>query len=473
MSENFPALTISQLTHAIKLNLETMFPNVITQGEISNLKVQSSGHIYFSLKDKDAQISAVMFKNATFGLSQKPKDGDHVQVKGDISVYAPRGSYQIVVREMALVGIGVLLQKLEELKIKLHHKGYFKQQLKKAIPKFPKKIGLITSPTGAVIRDIIHVMTRRANNFHLILNPVKVQGVGAAEEIAQAIKEFNRLKLVDVIIIARGGGSLEDLWAFNEEIVAKAIFDCDIPTICAVGHETDHSIADYVADVRAPTPSAAAEIITAESSMLLEKLSLFTKRANHYIRQLVSQKLQSLKKTQNSHYFRQPSRLLEPFLQKLDFTAKQLEMLSPFHKLADLKSAINKYHQALRQIFGQKLIIAKEKLKKLQKLLQLQLVNLNRLVLDKAKLAKIEKKLTDLLRLKFERMSDKLEQSKSLLKALDSQELLKKGYTILFTQNRKSVIKSVEDCNENDLAILKLFDGEISVTINKKLTYDR
>ena len=253
-------LTVSQLTNAIKLSLESTFPMIYLQGEVTNFKLQSSGHLYFSLKDANAMIGAVMFKGEASALKIMPKAGDQVVVKGELSVYPPKGNYQLVVRELSYVGLGELLLKLEELKIKLHQMGWFKSSHKKPLPRFPKRIGVVTSPTGAVIQDILNVLTRRFSGFHLILYPVKVQGEGAAQEIAQAIEQFNKYQIVDVMIVGRGGGSLEDLWAFNEEIVASAIFHSQIPIISAVGHETDHCIADYVADVRAPTPSAAAEM---------------------------------------------------------------------------------------------------------------------------------------------------------------------------------------------------------------------
>ncbi len=271
-SQNVPPLTVSQLTNAIKLNLESTFPRIHLQGEISNFKVQTSGHLYFSLKDVHAQISVVMFKADASLLKIMPKAGDQVIVKGALNVYPPKGNYQLIVRELAYVGIGELLQKLEALKFKLHQMGWFKNSHKKPLPRFPQRIGVVTSPTGAVIQDILNVLSRRFSGFHLILNPVKVQGEGAADEISQAIEDFNRYQSVDVMIVGRGGGSLEDLWAFNEEIVAKAIFHSQIPIISAVGHETDHCIADYVADVRAPTPSAAAEIVIAEKKQQIDYL---------------------------------------------------------------------------------------------------------------------------------------------------------------------------------------------------------
>lgn len=290
-------LTVTELTLAIKKNLESRFPIVSVRGEISNFKEQSSGHLYFTLKDAEAQISAALFKGSARGLARLPKNGDQVIVKGELSVYPPRGNYQIIVRDLQYAGVGELLLKLHELKAKLEAKGWFEESRKKALPKMPKTIGVVTSPTGAVIQDILHILSRRFSGVHLILNPVKVQGEGAAQEIAQAIEQFNKHNLVDVLIVGRGGGSLEDLWAFNEEIVASAVFHSKIPIISAVGHETDYCIADFVADVRAPTPSAAAEIVIAEKTQHLEHLILTQKRLKQSLKhrlELMAQRFDDL-----------------------------------------------------------------------------------------------------------------------------------------------------------------------------------
>ncbi|MBA3604330.1 MAG: exodeoxyribonuclease VII large subunit, partial [Parachlamydiaceae bacterium] len=267
-----PVLTVTQITHAIKQSLESSFRHVWLQGEISNFKAQGSGHLYFSLKDQGAQIGAVMFRSEAAAIKIPPKDGAQVIIRGEINVYPQSGKYQIVVRELRYVGLGELLVKLEELKAKLYAKGWFNPQLKKPLPKFPKTIGVVTSPTGAVIQDILNVLQRRYPGFHLILNPVRVQGEGAAAEIALAINQFNRYALADVLIVGRGGGSIEDLWAFNEEIVAEAIFNSKIPIISAVGHETDVCLTDFVADARAPTPSAAATMVIADKAQVQHHL---------------------------------------------------------------------------------------------------------------------------------------------------------------------------------------------------------
>ncbi len=282
--------SVSELTGAIKSLLEPNFRAISVQGEISNFKLQSSGHLYFSMKDADAQISCALFRGNAAALPKMPKDGDQVVAKGELSIYAPRGSYQIIIRELSFLGVGELLLKLHQLKETLAARGWFEATRKKPLPKLPRRIGIVTSPTGAVIQDILHVLKRRFANMEVILNPVKVQGEGAAAEIAQAIQDMNRYQLADVLIVGRGGGSIEDLWAFNEEIVAKAIFESKIPIISAVGHETDFTIADFVADVRAPTPSAAAEIATAEKAHLVKMVENASKEAHRWVVQRVEER---------------------------------------------------------------------------------------------------------------------------------------------------------------------------------------
>ncbi|MCB1213530.1 MAG: exodeoxyribonuclease VII large subunit, partial [Chlamydiia bacterium] len=267
-----PVISVSDLTQKIKRSLETSFPLLCIEGEVSNFKRQASGHLYFSLKDSQAQIAAVMFRSAASQLARLPAEGDQVTVKAQLTVYPARGSYQLIVQELTLSGSGQLLLQLEKLKENYRKLGYFDAERKKKLPEAPKRIGVVTSPTGAVIRDILNVLNRRHLGFHVILNPVKVQGEGAAEEIALAIDQMNAYGLCDVLIVARGGGSIEDLWAFNTEHVVEAIYRSEIPVISAVGHETDHTLADFVADVRAPTPSAAAEIVLEETASRSSRL---------------------------------------------------------------------------------------------------------------------------------------------------------------------------------------------------------
>ena len=255
-------ITVQELNKYIKQKIDgdEFLNNVYVKGEISNFKLHYTGHMYFTLKDENSLIKCIMFKSYTSYLQFMPKDGMKVIILGSVSVFERDGVYQIYCKAMKEDGIGSLYEEYQKLKAKLEKEGLFDDLHKKKIPLFPKTIGVITSSTGAVIRDIINVSTRRNPNVHIRLLPVPVQGPGAAEQIATAIKKMNEESLADVIIIGRGGGSLEDLWPFNEEIVARAIYDSKLPIISAVGHETDFTIADFVADLRAPTPSAAAEL---------------------------------------------------------------------------------------------------------------------------------------------------------------------------------------------------------------------
>src|SRR3954463_5213585 len=262
--------TVAELTRQIRGALETRFGAVWVQGEISNYRPQPSGHRYFTLKDQRAAISCVIFRNTLPPTAPPIADGAQIQVYGNVTVFEARGQYQLNVQILQTRGAGLLQAKFEALKRKLEAEGLFDPARKRALPKFPKRIGIITSPSGAAIRDILNVLSRRAPNVQVLINPVRVQGMGAAAEIATAIKDFGRpsatWEAVDVIVLARGGGSIEDLWEFNEEIVARAIFHSEIPIVSAVGHEIDFTIADFVADLRAPTPSAAAELIVPDFS---------------------------------------------------------------------------------------------------------------------------------------------------------------------------------------------------------------
>jgi exodeoxyribonuclease VII large subunit len=254
-------LTVSELTGKIRDLLVKNFTDIQVQGEISNCREAQSGHIYFTLKDDRAQVRCVFFKQQQRGIKFRPEDGLLMTVRGSISIYETRGEYQIYVENLEPVGRGALQLAFEQLKKLLAAEGLFDAKRKKALPLLPGRVGIITSPRGAAVRDVVRILMRRFPNLHLIVFPVRVQGQGSAEEIVKAVKYFNAKKLVDVLIVARGGGSMEDLWAFNEEIVARAISDSEIPVISGVGHETDFTITDFVADMRASTPSAAAELV--------------------------------------------------------------------------------------------------------------------------------------------------------------------------------------------------------------------
>lgn len=286
-------LTVGELTRAIRGTLETKFGAVWVQGEISNYKLHPSGHQYFTLKDQRAQISCVIFRNTLPPGSRPFADGAQVQVYGQVSVFEARGQYQLSVQILQPRGLGLLQAKFEALKRKLEAGGLFDPARKRALPKFPKRIGIVTSPSGAAIRDMLNVLQRRAPSLQILINPVRVQGTGAAAEIAVAIRELTQPNEawppLDLVVITRGGGSIEDLWEFNEEIVARAIFDSPIPIVSAVGHEIDFTISDFVADLRAPTPSAAAELIVPDATDLLRRLTELSAGLDRNLRGFITQ----------------------------------------------------------------------------------------------------------------------------------------------------------------------------------------
>ena len=350
-------ITVTDLNKYIKNKIDgdEMLNNVLVKGEISNFKNHYTGHMYFTLKDENSLIKCVMFKSYTTHLSFMPKDGMKVMVLGSVAVFERDGIYQIYAKAMKEDGLGSLYTAYEELKKKLEQEGLFAESHKKKIPFMPKTIGVLTSNTGAVIRDIINVSTRRNPGVHIRLYPVPVQGPGAAEKIAEGIKFMNENKLADVLIIGRGGGSLEDLWPFNEEIVARAIYDSELPIISAVGHETDFTIADFVADLRAPTPSAGAELAVPDRNEILQNLdaqrqylsSLMDKKLieNNNIVSEMTTKLLSLSPDDkiaklyndldflSQKYENNSNRIFQNTANKIELLATKLESLNPISTL--------------------------------------------------------------------------------------------------------------------------------------------
>ena len=295
--------SVSELSQGIKNLLEREYPDVWVTGEVSNFRAAASGHLYFTLKDATAQLRAVCFRNQARYLKFKPQDGISVIARGHLSVYEARGEYQLYVEYLEPAGLGALQLAFEQLKQKLAAEGLFDTARKKPLPLLPRTIGVVTSPTGAVIRDILRILRRRFRNMNVLIYPVKVQGEGAAEEIVEGVKYFNREQNVDVMIVGRGGGSLEDLWAFNEEVVARAIAASGIPVISAVGHETDFTIADFVADLRAPTPSAAAELVVHRKQDFLTELENRARRMTQIVRLQLSEARQRLTELRMHHAF--------------------------------------------------------------------------------------------------------------------------------------------------------------------------
>ena len=308
-----------------KIDKDEILNNVLVKGEISNYKHHYTGHLYFTLKDENSLIKCIMFKGFAANLKFEPKDGMKVMILGTVSVFERDGVYQIYCKAMQEDGMGSLYKAYEEMKARLEREGLFKLEHKKKIPLMPKCIGVLTSNTGSVIRDIINVSTRRNPDVYIKLLPVPVQGEGAALKIAEAIKIMNEKKLADVIIIARGGGSLEDLWPFNEEIVARAIYDSELPIISAVGHETDFTIADFVADLRAPTPSAAAELAVPNISDVMIKLESYNNRYKLALKKKVEFMRLRYEKCMNSRVFKEPTQKINEKYMLIDMKVKSMQ----------------------------------------------------------------------------------------------------------------------------------------------------
>lgn len=336
-------ITVSELNSYVKQKIDSdeFLNNVYVRGEISNCKLHYTGHIYFTLKDEKSLIKCVMFKSYTPHLTFVPKDGMKVMVFGSVSVFERDGVYQIYAKAMKEDGIGTLYEQYEKLKAKLEAEGLFDVSHKKPIPQFPNKIGVLTASTGAVIRDIINVSTRRNPNVHIMLLPVPVQGPTAAEAIVNGIKKINNENLADVIILGRGGGSLEDLWPFNEEIVARAIYDSKIPIISAVGHETDFSISDFVADLRAPTPSAAAELAVPNIEDVKYTISEIQNKYKILLKKKIELKKLQYEKCIESKGFKEPLNKINENRMIIDNEVKNLRNLIKI-KMNDFEAKLTK-----------------------------------------------------------------------------------------------------------------------------------
>jgi exodeoxyribonuclease VII large subunit len=340
--------TPSRLNREARMMLERGFPAVWIEGEISNLSRPSSGHWYFSLKDEGAQIRCAMFRQRNLLTRFAPKDGMHVQGRGRVSLYEPRGDYQLILDYLEEAGEGLLRRKFEELKAKLAAEGLFDPARKRPLPKLPKRIGVITSPTGAAIRDILHILKRRFCTIPVLLYPVQVQGAAAAPQIAAAIRLASQRADCDVLILARGGGSLEDLWAFNEEIVARAIADCTIPIVSGVGHEIDFTIADFVADVRAPTPTGAAELVAPDCAEWLRTLTMIERRLTGTLRRLLTERIQRFNWLKRRLAQLDPRAELRQRAQRLDDLERRL-LRAARHTIATRRSTLLHLAAHLRQ----------------------------------------------------------------------------------------------------------------------------
>ena len=357
----YNAVTVTQLNKYLKdrFDEDENLNAILVKGEISNFKNHYTGHLYFTLKDENSLIKCIMFKSYAEKLNFKPKDGMKVMVFGTVSVFERDGVYQIYAKSMMEDGMGDLHEQFEQLKAKLEKEGLFEQSHKKTIPLYPKVVGVLTSQTGAVIRDVINVSTRRNPNVYIKLLPVPVQGPGAAEQIADKIRIMNEKKLADVLIIGRGGGSLEDLWPFNEEIVARAIYDSEIPIISAVGHETDFTIADFVADLRAPTPSAAAELAVPDIFEVKQKIINYQDRSKLALKKKIEIMKLRFEKVMKSRIFTDPMRkvmdnsiILDDYMKRLENAMKEIktekknkyiELVTKLDSISPLKTLIRGY----------------------------------------------------------------------------------------------------------------------------------
>jgi len=432
--------SISELNQDVRTLLERGFSQLWLEGEISNFSNPSSGHWYFSLKDARAQVRCAMFKNKNRSTGFTPKQGDHVLVKARVSLYEARGEYQILIETMEEAGSGALQREFEALKNKLQKDGLFDPAIKKALPALPKQIGIITSPTGAAVRDIISVLKRRFPAIPLLVFPVAVQGNNAAQEISDAIKMADESDLVDVIILARGGGSLEDLWSFNEEIVAKAIFHCDTPVISGVGHEIDFTIADFVADVRAATPSAAAELVAPDVNERLESLI--------NLRQHISRLMQNKLAEQSRIFTTLAQRLKHPARQLVELT-QQLDELELRLSTA-LKHRI-KYKQADLQHLNIRLsqVNPAATLEKYQQSLDY-----------------LKRSLYDGTKRHINSKSQQLQTSASALHLMSPLATLDRGYAIVSSRNNNCIVRSYNDVKPMDELEVKIANGTINCTVN-------
>lgn len=432
-------LTVSALTKYIKrkFDADPHLHDVFVKGEISNFKQHTSGHMYFTLKDEKARILAVMFSSYNRSLKFLPENGMKVLVRGEITVYEASGQYQMYVKEMQPDGIGDLYLAYEQLKEKLEKAGLFAAVHKKSLPKIPKTVGVITSPTGAAIRDIITTIKRRFPIANIFIIPALVQGERAAESIASAIEEANKpVHGIDVLIVGRGGGSIEELWAFNEEVVARAIYASQIPIISAVGHETDFTIADFVADLRAPTPTAAAELAVPHINELLERVLTNQMRITRAIKEQVTQERNRLARLEKSYAFRYPERLYEQKLEQLDKLTELL--MRSTQKLFALKQ--NELLQIDKGLFRHHPKAMLEEAKEAQE--------------------KAVKALYRAMSVIFEKKQAEFAHKLSQLEALSPLKIMERGYSLTYGSDGR-LIKSSEEVKVEDRVTVKLAKGSL------------
>lgn len=433
--------SVAQLTRRIKGLLENEIGSVWVSGEISNWKVAASGHAYFTLKDADAQIDAVIFKGRLSRLRFEPESGLEVLAQGSVSVYERRGNYQIILNDMQPKGVGALQLAFEKLKKKLSEEGLFDDAIKKPLPRFPKKIGIVTSPTGAAIRDILNVINRRFAHVHILLHPARVQGDEAAPEIAHAIQTLDQ-QGIDVMIVGRGGGSLEDLWPFNEEVVVRAIHQATTPIISAVGHEVDFSLSDFAADLRAPTPSAAAELVVQEQQALADQLQLFKKRMWRGLNFGLQQVRHRLEQAKASYTFQQPEELFRQHQQECDDLRMRLED-------ALVEQARNQRHR----------------LEKLHRSLEL-LSPVAKVQRTRDRLHALQQRLIQQRDGGITQGRARLNPLAAKLNALSPIAILDRGYALTFKEPDNTLVRNANELNPNDTVRVRLGKGSIRATVN-------
>ena len=434
-------LTVSELTKEIKDILELKFFDIWIEGEISNLRIPPSGHIYFTLKDDFSQIRAVLFKMQARTLRFVLQDGLHVVCRGRVSVYERRGEYQLILEEVEPKGIGALQLAFLQLKDRLEKEGLFDPAHKKPIPMIPQTIGIVTSPTGAVIRDMLHIIHRRFENIHILLHPVRVQGEGASLEIAKAIEDFNKRMNVDVIIVGRGGGSLEDLWSFNEEIVVRAIYHSKIPIVSAVGHETDYTISDFVADLRAPTPSAAAELVVREKREIKNTLHYLEERLENQILQTLQENrtnLSHLKKMLTD-----PRKKIEEYFLRADDLVNRFRILTSW-------------------------ILKRKRERSLHLSERLSLQNpIQRVKNLRLAISETGKRLGQTMRYSVEIQRQKVEGISGKLSSLSPLSILQRGYSITRMFPSLQILRDAAHIREGDKVEVRLHKGTLLCGVEK------
>ena len=483
---------VSEITLRLCDVLEAEFPDVWVEGEVSNFRAAQSGHLYFTLKDEKAQIRCVCFRDQVRGLRFRPEDGLKVTVRGGVSVYEARGEYQVYVSHIEPVGLGALQLAFEQLTKRLQAEGLFDAERKKPIPALPRRIGIVSSPQGAAIRDILRVLRRRFPNLHVLLFPVKVQGDGAAEEIVRAIRHFNRAELVDVMIVARGGGSLEDLWAFNEEIVARAIAASEIPIITGIGHETDTTIADFVADLRAPTPSAAAEIVVRTRAEFEKHIGDCTRALVQHMRYFFSERRHRLRDLAEHRAFRRPGEIVRRRGQHLDELNQRLahrlraeigrvrqRVNAPAIRLArfDLHGRVKLLRLRLDRRSGD-LNAALERAVARQRrryaLLELRMASVDlraRVSLLQRHLDQRSNDLAALMRRHLSVTRRKWETAAVRLEERSPFQLLERGYAIAYDAQGR-VLRSTAQVAEGDDISVRLHHGQIAAAVKSKIESD-